>query len=105
MRSGQNVPTGANCTAPPSAPSGVTVGQSAQTVTVNWAPPAAGDVITTYLIEARQPQDAKPTTFIAAGTATSYQRQAPPAVYHVRVMARNACGTSAPSSEVTVTVN
>ena len=104
MRSGQSVPGGADCTTAPSTPAGVTSNVVGQSVTINWAPPPSTDVIATYLIEARQPHDASPTTFVAAGTATSYQRQAPAATYHVRVLARNACGTSAPSQEITFTV-
>ena len=41
---------------------------------------------------------------IAAGSATTMDRQAPPGQYFVRLFARNACGTSPASNELVVTM-
>ena len=57
------------------------------------------------MIEAgSQPGANNQGTFVAPGTATSFQRQAPPGTYYVHMFARNACGTSAPTQDIVVTV-
>jgi hypothetical protein len=104
MRSGDQRPAGADCEGPPSAPTDVTADVSGDVVNVRWAAPAEGERVTTYLVEATTDRTQPRTTFVAPGTATSFQRQAPPATYYVTVLARNACGTSDPSSEAVVTV-
>lgn len=105
MRSGEPVAGGADCAAPPGVPAGVAHTTSADTVTLSWAPPAATDGVTTYVIEAGgSPGANNQGTFVAPGTATSFQRQAPAGTYYVRMFARNACGTSPASEEITVTL-
>ena len=103
MRSGERIPIGANCSAPPDAPTGLSHSLDADTVTINWEPSRAED-ITVYLVEATTDRAVPPTAFVVPGTQTSFRRQAPPATYFVTVAARNACGTSPRSSELTLTV-
>ncbi len=43
-------------------------------------------------------------TFIVPASSTVMERQGAPGTFYVRVYARNACGTSAPSNEVVVTL-
>ena len=78
LRSGEGGMAGADCASAPSTPQGVTHTVANDLVTIRWSPAAAGERVATYLIEARAPQDVTPTTFIAPGNATSFERQAPP---------------------------
>jgi hypothetical protein len=104
LRSGEPRMPG-ECASPPSPPQGVTHTVEKDLVTVRWSPAPAGEYVATYVIEARAPQDVTPTAFVAPGNATTFQRQAPPqTTYYVNVLARNACGTSAPSSQLLITV-
>lgn len=103
MRSGEQG-SGPDCGSPPGTPQGVTASLAGRTVTIGWSPGPAADRIATYLIEARATRDVNPTTFVAPGSATSFNREAPPETYYVKVLARNACGTSEPSPELVVNV-
>ena len=103
MRSGEQG-FGADCSGPPSVPQGVNYTESGKVVTITWSPAPATDSVATYLIEATTTRGVNPTTFVAPGSATSFQRQGPPGIYYVNVFARNACGTSGPSSELVITV-
>ena len=103
MRSGQQG-SGPDCASAPGTPQGVTHTLAGRIVTIVWSPAPATDRVATYLIEATTTRGVDPTTFVAPGSATSFDRDAPPATYYVHVLARNACGTSAPSSELVVTV-
>lgn len=94
-----------DCTAPPGRPIELTHTKSGDVVTLAWKPPTGGDMPTTYVIEAGStPGQNNQGTFITPGTASSFQRQAPAGTYHVRLYARNACGSSPASNEVVVTV-
>ncbi len=103
MRSGEGG-RGPDCASAPGVPQGVAASLSGRTVTIEWAPAPASDRVATYLIEASTERGVNPTTFVAPGSATSFDRDAPPATYYVNVLARNACGTSAPSAELVVNV-
>ncbi len=103
MRSGDQT-AGVDCSAPPAVPENVTHTKAGDVVTVSWAPASSSDHVTNYLVDAKTASDPAPTVFLAPGRATTFQRQAPPATYYVHVSARNACGTSAPSREMVVTV-
>jgi hypothetical protein len=104
LRSGEQGVPGAECSSPPSPPQGVTHTVQGDLVTIRWSPAAAGERVATYVIEARAPQEA-PLSFIAPGNATSFERKAPPgSTYHAHVLARNACGTSAPSAEMIIKI-
>ena len=105
MRSGEQGPGGPDCAAPPTVPASLSHTKSADAVTLAWTAPTGSDPVTTYVIEAgSSPGSNNQGTFVAPGTATSFQRQAPPGTYYVRMFARNACGTSAVSDEITVTL-
>jgi hypothetical protein len=68
-----------------------------------WAPPSTP--VDAHLLEAGTgPGLANLTTLTLSGLSTVFDVQAPPGTYFVRLRARNACGTSAPSAEVVVTV-
>jgi hypothetical protein len=104
LRSGEQTVGGPDCATPPNAPQGVAVNKQGTQVTLTWGAPPAAERVTTYVIEAGSaPGATNQGTFVAAGTATSFQREAPPGTYYVRIFARNACGTSPASQELTVT--
>ncbi|MEW6320287.1 MAG: fibronectin type III domain-containing protein [Acidobacteriota bacterium] len=107
VRSGQNRPAGGSfyCSAPPEAPGNPTFTVNGGVVTLNWSAPGGEEVVTTYVIEAgSQSGQNDQGTFVAPGTSTTFQREAPAGSYFVRIFARNACGTSAASPEFIVTV-
>ncbi len=105
MRSGQQGPMGADCSAPPNAPTGVAVAAEGTTGRVTWAAAPEGESVTTYIIEAGSTPGANNQgTFVAPATSNSFDREAGPGVYYVRVFARNACGTSSASQEQTLTI-
>ncbi|MGQ0735285.1 MAG: fibronectin type III domain-containing protein [Acidobacteriota bacterium] len=105
MRSGDRVPLGANCTAPPSVPTGTSITKAGDVATLHWAAGPLEDAVTTYIIEAgSEPGANNQGTFVAPGTATSFQRQAPAGTYYVHMFARNACGTSAPTENIVVSI-
>src|SRR5687768_5915936 len=104
MRSSEQTASGPDCAGPPNTPQGVAITKQGEQVTLNWSAAPADQRVTTYVIEAGSaPGATNQGTFVAAGTATSFQRQAPAGTYYVRMFARNACGTSAASPELTVT--
>jgi hypothetical protein len=106
MRSGsQNTSGRMDCNAAPSSPNSLVPTKNGAIVTLNWTAPVGGDAVSTYVIEVgNTPGTNNVGTFVAPGAAATFQREAPPGTYYVRVFARNACGTSAPSNEVVVTV-
>ena len=106
MRSGsQNMAGRMDCNAAPPAPTNLAATKNGTMVTLNWTPSAGGDSVSTYVIEAGDtPGTNNVGIFVAPGGASTFQREAPAGTYYARVFARNACGTSAPSNEVTVTV-
>jgi hypothetical protein len=107
MQSGQSRPGGRHfdCSAPPNAPANLTYTKSGDMVSGTWGAPVGEEAPTSYAIEAgSQPGLNDQGTYVVPATQTSYGRPTPPGTYFVRVYARNACGTSAPSNEVTITV-
>lgn len=105
IRSGDPALSGADCTAPPNVPAGIAYTKAGDVATLTWAPSSVTDHVSTYVIEAGSvPGANNQGTFVAPGTATSFQRQAPAGTYYVHVTARNACGTSPPSADVVVTI-
>jgi predicted phage tail protein len=95
---------GGTCAGPPAAPAALRSEVSGSTVTLAWI--AAAGNPTSYVIEAgsrpgatdaAQSDTGSPSTsMIATGVGAG--------TYFVRVRARNACGTSGPSNEMTVVV-
>lgn len=105
MRSGSQVPPNADCSAPPAEPTGVTYTADGNQATLRWDPAAGEEPVTTYIIEAGSTPGANNQgTFVAPASSTTFQRDAAPGTYYVRMYARNACGTSAASQELTVTI-
>jgi hypothetical protein len=95
------VSVGGSCT-PPAAPASLTSSVSGAAVTLAWSP-ASGAA--RYVIEAGSSPGASDLANIDTGSsAASFSATAPPGTYFVRVRARNACGTSAPSAERIVVV-
>ena len=91
---------GAAATAP-GAPVNLSTSSSAGTVTLTWGPPASGDPVTSYVIEAGSgPGLSNLANFGTNNTATTFSASGVPAgTYYVRIRAQNAGGTSAPSNE------
>jgi hypothetical protein len=93
------------CATAPGAPGAlITVFNAGGTVIVSWAP--SGGAPSTYVIEAGTgPGLANLLVSDLGGTATSLTATAVSrGTYYVRVRGRNACGTSAPSNEISVIV-
>jgi hypothetical protein len=91
------------CSASPAAPSPLSVVVAGNVITLNWTAPSGP--VTTYVIEAGSQSGAIDLANVATGnTGTSLVATATPGTYFVRVRARNACGTSAPSNEVVITI-
>jgi hypothetical protein len=95
-----------DCAAAPDPPQALAAEKvAADTVRLTWTAPASGERLTTYVLEAGTGEGKNDVgTFVAAGNATSMDRQAPPGRYFVRLFARNACGTSLASNELVVTM-
>lgn len=92
-----------SCTAPPSAPAGLVANVAGSTVVLEWG--AAGGAPTSYTIEAgSSPGLSDLANVDTLVIAASYTATAAAGTYYVRVRAKNACGTSAPSNEVVVVV-
>jgi TonB family protein len=93
------------CAGPPPAPTEFSVAQGpgGNPVRFSWATPAAP--VDAYRIEAGSMSGlANLATLALAGSSTTLEVQAPQGTYFVRLRAQNACGASAPSTEVVVTV-
>jgi hypothetical protein len=105
MRSGEQGVIGDDCAAPPSAPTGIVASAEGNVGRLTWAAPAAGESITNYIIEAGStPGSNNQGTFVAPANRTTFEREAGAGTYYVRMFARNACGTSPPSQEVSITI-
>ena len=99
---GGSTPT-PGCTAAPSAPGGLTATVNGTSVTLSWS--ASSGSPTTYVIEAgSSPGSSSLANLDLGGTATTYTATAGNGTFYVRLRARNACGTSGASNEVTVVV-
>jgi hypothetical protein len=90
----------------PAAPSALAAAVSGPTVVLTWTAPAGGDPPTSYVLEAGSASGLTDLANSDTGTTTPAltATNVPPGTYYVRVRARNASGTSAPSNEIVVTV-
>ena len=106
MRSGsQNVGGRMDCNSAPAAPGGLAHQKKGDLVVLNWTAATGSEPVSTYIVEAgNSPAQSNVGVFVVPGSATMFERQAPPGTYYARVLARNGCGTSAPSNEVVVTI-
>lgn len=86
----------------PGAPSGLDFLVLGGTVRLSWAAPSTGGAPTGYVIEVGSDRGLSNLMQTAVGNVTTIDAQAPNGVFFVRVRARNASGTSAPSNEVVV---
>jgi hypothetical protein len=80
----------------------LTFALSGRTVTVAWSLP--GNQTMMVLEAGTGPGLSNLAIFDLAPTLTGVTASVAPGTYYVRVRARNACGTSAPSNEIVITV-
>ena len=93
-----------DCAAAPDAPTALTAEPIANTsARMTWQAPSGAEMPTTYVLETGSgPGKNDVATFIIAGGTTTTDRAGVPGTFFLRVYARNACGTSAPSNEVSI---
>ena len=88
----------------PGTPTGLGASVAGSTVTITWTAPATGSAPTSYQLRAGSAPGASNYGGLnAAGTALVVPN-VPNGVYYIRVVALNAAGTGAPSSDYVVTV-
>ncbi len=92
----------APCTSPPSAPAGLSATLTGRLVSFIWV---ASGTITSMVLEAGStPGVSDAAVVVLAPSARAFSSNAPPGTYYVRVRAVNACGSSAGSNELRITV-
>src|SRR6185295_11971063 len=89
------------CVAAPGPPGGLAATVSGTTVSLSWTAAAGA---TGYVLEAGSSAGLSNLVVSDVGATVSLTATAGAGTYYVRVRARNACGTGAPSNEVTVVV-
>jgi len=91
----------------PSAPASLAVFVTGARVTLSWLTPSAGDLPTSYIIEAGSASGRSDlASFDTGSTVPALNVDSVPAgTYFVRVRAKNGAGVSGPSNEVIVTVS
>lgn len=95
-----------DCAAPPAAPAGLTAEKLPNaSARMTWQASAGAETPTSYLLETGTgPGKNDVATFIIPGNTTTTDRQGVPGTFFLRVYARNACGTSPASNEVSITL-
>jgi glucose/arabinose dehydrogenase len=92
----------APCTGPPPAPIGLSSTLTGRFVSLSWI---ASGTITAIVLEAGStPGASNAAVVVLDSSARAFSSNAPPATYYVRVRATNACGSSAGSNELAITV-
>jgi hypothetical protein len=89
------------CTVPPPAPAGHTVQSVGLSATLNWGSSVGA---TSYVVEAGSGTGLANLFNADVGGRTQLTAAAPAATYFTRIRGVNACGTGAPSNEVSFTV-
>ncbi|MFN8644568.1 MAG: fibronectin type III domain-containing protein, partial [Candidatus Binatia bacterium] len=93
------------CTAPPLAPSGLVAAVANGFVALQWSAPPAGPLPSGYTLRVGSVSGGSDVLVHPTGsTATTLGAPAPRGTYYVRVVATNACGSSAESNQVSVVV-
>jgi predicted phage tail protein len=93
------------CVQPPPAPTAFTSTVTGSLVSLSWAVPGTADGPTRFVIEAGSTSGAADLAVLTVdGVSRGLAVNAPPGTYFVRMRSVNACGDSAPSSEIVVTV-
>jgi hypothetical protein len=88
--------------APPPPPTNVSGTAAATLLTLQWSPAAGA---TAYVIDAGStPGSSNIASFDTGNSNTTFSANAPAGTYFIRLRARNGCGISAPSAEITVTI-
>ena len=90
----------------PGAPTALAAAVSGPNVALTWTTPTAGDPPTSYVLEAGSASGLADLANSDTGSSTPALTATgvAPGTYFVRVRARNASGTSAPSNEIIVTI-
>lgn len=89
------------CTTPPPSPASLAFMVAGLDVRFTWT---ASATAANYTLEAGSATGAANLANFPVGNVTAFAASAAPGVYYVRTRAQNACGTSAPSNEVVVTL-
>jgi hypothetical protein len=99
------VVTGAGICTVPAAPTGLQASAGPGAISVRWNPASAGAIPVSYALRAGSVSGAADRgIFSFPATVTAVGGAVPPGPYFIQIAATNACGMSAPSSEVTVVV-
>lgn len=95
-----------DCGAAPDAPGMLTAEAIPNTsARIAWQPPVGQEQPTSYVLETGTAAGKNDVaTFVLPAGTTSTERAGLPGTFFLRIYARNACGTSAPSNEVSITL-
>lgn len=95
-----------DCTSAPDAPSQLTAEKLPNVMArMTWQASTGPEPPTTYVLETGTGTGKNDVaTFIIPGNLTTTDRQGVPGTFFLRVYARNACGTSDASNEVSITL-
>jgi hypothetical protein len=91
---------------PPDAPSGLSVSATGQALRLQWTDSSRGSPATSYVLLAGSASSATDLAYADLGSSSTSLSltSVPSGTYYLRIAARNASGTSAPSNEVAVSV-
>jgi hypothetical protein len=90
------------CSLPPSTPNPLTFTKAGLSVNLSWG---LSDTAAGYVLEAGSAPGAVDLANAPVGNVTAYATPAAAGVYYVRVRAVSACGVSAPTNEILVTLD
>lgn len=95
-----------DCASAPEAPGNLSAEKLPNTsARMTWTAPSGAEPPTTYVLETGTATGKNDVaTFIIPGTDVTTDRQGVPGTFFLRVYARNACGTSPASNEISVTL-